>query len=182
MLPHACLWLALSLSFGTSKGSKAPPVPAPKAAPELGQIRFFEGQWTCEAKMASPTGGPMHPVTIKLTAKLQPDRFWIAVHTAEQKSKEHPLPHESNGYWGYDANARQFLRLMVGSFGDWESATSVGWAGDELTWSGEINNLDGRNVRFRHTVTKGGPREFEDKTEINVGVEWQPWASRACKR
>ena len=180
MTAHARLWFALPLALLAAK--KDPVVPGPKAPPELAQLRFFEGQWTCEGKLASTPGGSTHPVTVKLTAKLQPDRFWLAVHAAEQRSKEHPLPHESNGFWGYDAAARQFLRMAVGSFGDWERATAVGWAGDELTWSGEINNLGAENIRFRHTVTKLGPREFEDKTEVHAGQDWLPLASGNCRR
>src|SRR4051812_43128576 len=99
MIAHACLCFGLSLALGAVR--KEPTVPGPKAAPELGQLRFFEGQWTCEGKTSPTPGGPVHAVTVKLTAKLQPDRFWLAVRSVEQKSKEHPLPHESNGYWGY---------------------------------------------------------------------------------
>jgi hypothetical protein len=62
--------------------------------------------------------------------------------------------------------------MVVGNLGDWETASSIGWEGDDMIWSGEINNFNGQNVRVRQTITKQGPREFTDKLEVNVGGEW----------
>src|SRR4051812_27950560 len=88
-------------------GTLAAPPEKPRAAPELGQLKFFEGQWTCEGKVAATPGGAAQPVTVKSTIKLQPDRFWFVVRTAEQKAKDRPLPHEAQGYWGYDPINKQ---------------------------------------------------------------------------
>lgn len=172
-----CLF-ALILAASARPESKKPAAPqGPKPPPEQQQVRFFEGEWHCEGKVLEA------PVQIRWVFKSEANKFWMSARSAEQKSKIRPLPHETMGYWGWDAAGHEFVRIMMGNQGDWERASSPGWTGEAWVWTGEINQGDGQKTPMRHTITSNGPREFSDKLELNVDGEWRTAAvNSVCKK
>ena len=172
-----CLMLLVLAAAARPESKKSPAPQGPKPAPEQQQTRFFEGDWHCEGKAFEV------PVQTRWLFKAEANKFWLSARAVEQKTKLRPLPRESLGHWGWDAAGHEFVRVMMDNQGDWERASSPGWTGEDWTWTGEINQADGRKTPMRHTITSNGPREFSDKLELNVDGEWRTAAvNSVCKK
>lgn len=155
----------------------------PKPAVELTQLRYFEGQWKCDSKITAHDGEPERTVKAKLVAKMDLERYWLTVQSAEVKEKnQRTAPHTTSAFWGYDKEGQQFTRMGVGSHGEAATATSTGWSGDEFVWSGTVTNADGQRVPFRHTITRVDPLKYSEKIEINVGGQWLDVSHGTCQK
>jgi hypothetical protein len=163
----------------TNKGTQTAAMPAK----ELEQLKFFDGEWKCDGKMEASEQGPAH--TFKSTVSIKPEsnNMWYGINYTEEKSKDHPA-RTGRGYWGYDPSSKQFVRMFVGSNGDWETATSQGWTGNELVWTGTLHNFMGQpKTEFKHSFTKKGNNEFTDKFETNNQGTWKTMpGSCTCKK
>jgi hypothetical protein len=158
------------------------PAGPPKPAPQLEQMKFFEGNWRCEGKgFPSPFSPNEHP--IKATAKVKWDlnNFWQTFIYEEKKTKEHPAPAKVMGVWGWDAGGKRFVRTDADWFGGWFSPTSTGWAGDQFVWAGDLSTGQGM-ISARHTFTKKGDKEFAHTLEMTLGGRNTPVFDVACKK
>jgi len=171
-----------------AQGSAAAmPMPAgpPKPPPEMDQIKMFVGSWKCEGKGVMGPGMPEMPIKAAVKVKPVLDGMWQQVdyEMKMKKTKEMPVTPKGTGMTGYDPTTKRFVRTFAGNFGDYESGvTSPGWEGDKMVWSGDINNMMGEKLQFRHTFTKKSDREFTEKYETNAKGTWTTWGESTCKK
>lgn len=160
----------------------APPGGPPTPAPQLQQLKFFAGTWTCDGKgFASPFAPAEHP--IKATAKVKWDlnNFWQTFVYEEKKTKEHPHPAKVAGTWGWDSGGKRFVRADADTMGGWFSPTSTGWAGEQFVWVGDLSISAGM-LPARHTFTKTGDKGFVHAFALNVNGVNTPIFEVTCKK
>jgi hypothetical protein len=163
----------------------APPAPV-KPAPELDTLKVFLGRWRCDGKaFAGPLTPAEHGVSATAEGKLEADRFWQSFSYEERKTKDRP-GFKLQGFWGYDQGSKRFVRAAIGNHGEWDTASSPGWEGDKLIWSGELSgDLSGQPGRlpFRHTFTKKGDRAWTHLLEVRLpDGKWVAAEEVSCKK
>jgi hypothetical protein len=157
----------------------ATPRAAPKPPAQLDQLKVFLGNWKCTGKqLATPMFGPEHTFTGSASARPEVDGFWQQFTYEEKKSKEHPGV-KIVGLWGYDVGGKRFIRAGASNESDWDSATSVGFNGDKMVWTGDLSSPHGR-MPFRQTFTKKGDKEWSFRLELNTQGTWVPLTEVAC--
>jgi hypothetical protein len=175
------------------KAAAPPPAPAaaaapatpsgpPKPAPQLEQLKFFAGNWTCDGKaLPGPFAPAEHP--IKATAKVKWDlnNFWQTFVYEEKKTKEHPMAAKVAGTWGWDSGGKRFVRADADTMGGWFSPTSTGWAGDQFVWVGDFSNGMGM-LPARHTFRKTSEKAFVHTLELTIDGKKTPIFEVTCKK
>jgi hypothetical protein len=156
----------------------APP-PPPKPAAQLDQLKLFLGNWKCSGKQfATPMFGPDHAFTGSASARMEADGFWQQWVYEEKKAKDHPGI-RLVGLWGWDSGGKRFIRAAGSSLGGWDSATSVGFNGDKMVWTGDLSSPAGR-MPFRQTFTKKSDKEWSFRLELNTQGAWVPLSEVTC--
>jgi len=160
----------------------AAPPPAPKPAAELDTFKVFLGKWKCDGKaFASPLSPTEHGLKATAEAKLEVDNFWQSFAYEEKKTKEHAGV-KLKGLWGYDQGSKRYVRAAIANHGEWDTASSPGWEGDKLTWTGELSGSMGR-IPFRQTFTKKSDKEWTHALELRLpDGKWIPAEEVTCKK
>jgi uncharacterized protein DUF1579 len=178
--------LVLGLCFLTApalaadKPASAPPPQAvPKPAPQLEQMKLFIGNWKCTGTQhTTPMFGPEHTFTATASAKPDVDGFWQQFTYEEKKSKDHPGM-KLLGLWGYDVAGKRFIRAGGSNLGGWDSASSTGFSGDKMVWTGDLSGPTGR-MPFRQTFTRKGDKEWSFRLELNPAGTWIALSDVTC--
>lgn len=136
--------------------AKPPEMQMPKPAAELQQLKMMVGTWHCDGK-GNMNGKDMSmKSTYKVAADL--DNFWLVGKLEGAKSKEMPIGYKSVDYYNYDAGSKQFVMASFDNMGSWYNATSKGWDGDKMAWTGKARMM-GMDADTTLTVTKKGDKE-----------------------
>lgn len=160
----------------------AAPAPAAKPPAELEQLKLFLGTWKCTGKhAASPALGPEHPIAGTAQIKLDLDGYWQRFSYEEKKTSERPNGLKMVGVWGYDAAGKRFIRSAASNEGGWDSATSVGWVGEKMIWTGDLSGPQGR-MPFRQRFSKKSDREWSYQFEVNPKGTWVLVSEMVCKK
>src|SRR5436309_1756795 len=61
-------------------------------APELGQLSFFVGDWSCKGRAEESPLGPAHATRGAVHIANDVGGFWYVGHYAEKKTAENPHP------------------------------------------------------------------------------------------
>jgi hypothetical protein len=153
----------------------------PKPAPEMKQLDFFMGTWKCDGQMkATPMGGE-HPMKTTATGKSDLDGFWVNVRVEEKKSKESPTPIKGNFQMTYDATGKKFHGLWNDNYGGWGNATSPGWEGDKISFTGDMYGM-GQKMGSRDSFTKKSDKEMVHTGEMQMGGKWMVLMEETCKK
>ena len=159
--------------------ARAEEKPAPKPAEQLGQMKIFLGSWKCTGKqLATPMFGPEHTFTAQAAGKLDIDGFWQQFIYEEKKSAQHP-GFKLVGLWGWDQGGKRFIRAAGSNQGGWDSASSIGWSGDKMIWTGDLSGPHGR-LPFRQTFTRHGDKDWGFRFEVNPQGAWVPVSEVSC--
>ena len=165
------------------KDPAAPPAP-PQPAAELDALKWMEGNWKCTGKIhANPMMGPEHATASTIKGKRDLDKFWIAFRIEGKKSKVDPMPWKGADHWSYDASQKKYTRVLVDNFGGWLTATSPGWEGDKMVWTGDMM-ASGQKMGFRQTFTKKSDRELSYTFEMAdpKRTKWTTAGEDTCKK
>jgi hypothetical protein len=171
--------LSLLAAPALAQDKPAASAPAAKPAAQLDQMKLFLGTWKCTGKQfGTPMFGPEHTFTGSAVGKLDVDGFWQQFSYEEKKSKDHPGL-KLSGLWGYDQGGKRFIRAAGSSMGVWDSASSVGWAGDKMVWTGDLSGPN-RRMPFRQTFTRKNDKEWSFRVELNPQGSWVPVSEVSC--
>jgi hypothetical protein len=183
MLCCTLSWAQAPADAGTAAAPGAPTHPTPpKPSAELEKLKLFTGEWKCDGKMPAGPMGPAHDFKATMSVRPDVDSYWYAVRWSEVKSAQHPQ-FKAFGYVGYDESQKQFVRLFAASFGSYEIAKSLGWEGERMVWSGELNNSPAApKVPFRHTFTQKGKGQLEVTFEMQLNGQWTQTQSATCRK
>ncbi len=130
----------------------------PKPAPELGQLAFFAGDWSCKGKAEASPFGPEHATVGSVHVSREIGGFWYVGRYSEKKTAVNPQPMVFHFLQGYDAAAKNYLMDCFDAFGSHCHQTSAGWQDGKLIYSGEATG-GGPATPVRDTFTKTGANE-----------------------
>ncbi|HVN70356.1 MAG TPA: hypothetical protein VMU38_11995 [Candidatus Binatia bacterium] len=131
------------------------PTPVPMSKPDFSSMMFLTGTWTCTQMLR----GKQRPDTSTTTIGM--DGMWMVTQdVAPPFDQYRTFPINSTSYTGYDPAIKQWIGVEVGSDGSYGIATSPGWQGSTITWTGK--NLDGSSGT--DVVTKVSDTETTDNS------------------
>lgn len=155
--------LLVSLALVSTTAVAAPASPD-KAGQEFG---YFVGTWKCkEAWTKSPISEQLES-TSTLVASNNTDGVWIAWSYVQDGSAKNAHPIKGNDLWGYDPDAKQYIREKADNFapGHLTHLTSKGFVGDTVSWEGPVPTPKGP-VPFKHSFKKLDAKTIEGKLYI----------------
>lgn len=154
---------------------------APAPAPELKQLSFFAGTWSCKGKAEASPMGPEHPTQATVRVSNDIGGFWYEGHYAEKKTAANPHPMVFHFVQGYDGTAKALSMDCFDAFGGHCHQTSAGWQDGKLVYSGEATG-SGPATPVRDTFTKKGEAGLEHSGEIQVEGKWVFTDHETCTR
>lgn len=184
-----------SVAMAESKAPKVDPKPpagdkldtkkmASTPPEQLASIaKFYVGSWHCEGKVTPAPGvGKTFNSKSNSTWALTLDGFWLAATSEGEKVPEMPLPTvaKSEVRITYDRTTKSFVSMGVTNRGGHFAATSKGWEGDKLMWTGNVSGLI--KTKTRSTLTKKSDTEYHTLGERMEGGKWVTSADETCKK
>ena len=130
--------------------------PAPKPTAELDQLKMMVGTWHCDGKGNMNGKDMAMKSTYRVADKL--DKFWLVGELEGAKSKEMPVGYKSIDFYNYDVGSKQFVMASFDNTGAWYNATSKGWEGDKMEWTGKARMM-GMDADTKTTITKKNDKE-----------------------
>ena len=149
----------------------ASPPPLPRPAPELGQLQFFAGSWSCQDQDHRPS---------QVRVSLDLDGFWYSVRVEMPASPEAPRGLRAQIYWGYDPALRQFVETGVDTLGGFGTEMSPGWQGDRMVWTGDLLAM-GERTEIRETFYRRAT-VLQHTVESQVKGQWSVVTDEICRR
>jgi hypothetical protein len=128
---------------------------------EMDQLKFMVGNWACETRTKGQDS------VDKSRATIEPDWSGSWQLLRDEIAEGGKVVDGAHGSWGYDALGRQFVRFFTMPKGRWDMATSPGFVGDRMVWTGEAQGQD--HFKFRHTFIKKSEQKIEAVFEIIDG-------------
>jgi hypothetical protein len=163
-------------SFGVVGSAQQGP---PKPAPEMAQIAYFEGTWTCQGKMFESPMGPAG--AMKGTVAIRKDLNGHFQTGTVKGSMPNQPPFEGTFHATYDTGLKQFVMLWIDNMGGWAQSTSSGWQGDTLVYEGD-SHMAGQTMKGRDTFTRSGPTSMKHTWEMQMNGKWTPLGEETCSK
>jgi hypothetical protein len=158
-----------------ASASDAPPQPAP----EMSNLKFFDGSWTCEGTMPPGPMGPGGKMTTSVKSYTDLGGFWQSGTVKSTITGTPPM--EGMFHMTYDPGARQYVMLWVDNMGAWAKSTAAGWEGDKIAFSGEVA-MGGKMMMTRETFLKDADGSFRRDAEAQMDGKWAPMGNETCKK
>lgn len=150
-----------------------------KPAPEMAQIAYFEGMWTCEGKTFQTPMGPAG--AMKGSADIRKALNGHFQSGTIKGSIPNMPPFEGRFHTTYDTGMKQFVMLWVDNMGGRAQSMSSGWKGDTMMYEGE-GHMGGQTMKSRDTFTKNGPTAMKHTWEVQVDGKWMPAGEETCRK
>lgn len=167
--------LSVSLSVAGSPQQQGPPKPAP----EMSQLAYFEGSWTCSGKMVESPMGPAGAMTS--TANIRKDLGGHFQTGMIKGTMANMPPFEGRFNSTYDTGMKQFVMMWVDNMGGWSQSMSTGWTGDAMVYEGE-GHMAGQTMKSRDTFTKSGPASMKHAWEMQMNGTWALLGEETCTK
>lgn len=84
---------------------------------ELRSLQFLVGDFTCKGTWYPTAGAPGLHRTAKLRSSWALDDLFVTFDYTRPKSTEQPGPIAVRGFWGWDADFRQYVHGIINSLG-----------------------------------------------------------------
>lgn len=170
----ACVF---TIVFAGAGAAQQPELPKP--APEMEQLAFFQGMWTCEGKMNDSPMGPGG--AMKSTADIRNDlNGFFQTGTIKGTMAKMP-PFEGRFHTTYDPGSKSFVMLWVDNMGGWAQTTSQGWKGDAMAYEGDMH-MGAHTMKGRDTFTKAGPATMKHTMEVQMDGKWMTMGEETCTK
>lgn len=160
-----------------AQADKAPQMPKP--APEMKQLDFFQGSWSCEGSVPATPFGPAGKTTSSVTVHDDLGGFWQSGRVKAAMPNQPPM--EGMFHTTYDPAAKAFMMLWVDNTGVWARSTSKGWSGDTIVYEGEMQ-MGGQTMRGRDGFVKTGPAAMKHTMEMQLEGKWTPMGEELCHK
>lgn len=164
---------------GKPAGASEKRMETPKPAPEMAQIKFFDGNWTCEGVALDSPMGPGGKMKSTVRSQTELGGFWQA-GTVRATTAGMP-PMEGRFHMSYDPGAKQYVLLWVDNMGAYSQETSAGWQGDKMVFAGDVT-MGGKKMRARDTFVKAGDGSFKHSWEMQMDGKWRPMGDETCRK
>jgi Protein of unknown function (DUF1579) len=156
--------------------AQAPPPPAP----EMAQLKPFDGMFSCTGQSPASPFGPAHKTQATVKGGADFGGYWFIVRYDEKKTAENPQPLSAQLTWGYDGTQKRFVGTCIDAFGTSCNLTSAGWQGDTMVWEGE-STMGGQKMGFRDTFTRKGTGILH-KGEMQSEGKWVVLDEENCAK
>jgi hypothetical protein len=151
----------------------------PKPAPEMAQLAYFEGNWTCSGKIHATPMGPAGTMTGTVSAKRDLGGFFLTLAITGQGAG---MPAFNGvGYETWDPAAKQFVMFWFDSMGSWSRSTSAGVKGNVMVYEGD-SQMGTMKMKTRDTFTKHADGTFTHAWAAEMGGAWMPMGEQTCKK
>jgi len=163
--------------FASAQGADHAAMPTP--APEMAQLAYFQGEWTCQGTMLPSPMGPGGPSTGTVAIHSDLGGFWQSGRV--RMTTEGMPPMEGMFHATFDPAAKQYVMLWVDSMGGWARSTSKGWEGDTLVYEGEMN-MGGEAAMGRDSFTRVDETTMKHGMAMQVAGKWTPMGDEVCRK
>ena len=158
----------------------AAPEEAMKPAAEMSNLKWFDGNWTCDGTIVPGPMGPGGKVTSSVKSHLDFGGFWQSGMVRSSMGGKPGM--EGMFHITYDPGPKEYVMLWVDNMGGYAKETSSGWEGDKIVFSGQTA-MGGKQMGTRDTFTKAGAGSMKHDWEGQMeGATWSPMGSETCKR
>jgi hypothetical protein len=165
-------------------GSEAAENAGPPAMPQLSQLTYFEGAWTCQEQ-----GRPLHEGAKDHVSTLQVRRTlghsWYLFKWDAGASDTSDFT-KGHAYAGWDPGMERFVDFSFSVKGGYGATSSMGFDDkEELVWQGALNNYEGAVVKVRKTYKKLDDNTFEmliDISKGNASCDFISASAKMCSR
>jgi len=158
------------------------PMGPPKPAPEMSQLSYFVGTWSCAGKAFASPFGPEHATEGVAHAQMALDGFRLVIHYDETKTAANTMPYHALQVVGWDAGQKAFDSVCFDGFGSTCTQTTQGWKGRVLVFEGTALMM-GQKGGVRDTFTKSSGTEMTHKGEMQgEGGKWTATDEETCHR
>jgi Protein of unknown function (DUF1579) len=151
----------------------------PKPAPEMAQLRFFDGNWTCAGTISASPFGPAGKMTSTVRTHSDLGGFWES-GVVKATSPSMP-PFEGMFHMTWDPAAKHHLMFWVDSMGGWAQSTAPGWEGDKIVFTGD-SYMGGQKFGTRDTFGKGAAGTLKHNWEMQQDGKWTPLGDETCHK
>jgi hypothetical protein len=151
----------------------------PKPAPEMAQLKFFEGNWSCDGKMPPGPFGPGGAMKGSATIKSDLGGFFQSGSVKGTMTGMPPM--DGMFHTTFDPVAKQFVMIWVDSMGTWAQSTSKGWEGDSMTYAGDTMMV-GKKLPGRDKFTKNADGSMRHTWDLQVDGKWAPIGDETCRK
>jgi hypothetical protein len=169
------------LPLGLAQAAGEPPPAPPTPAPEMVQLRIFEGTAQCTGTQHATQFGAEHPTRSVVHGRTMLGGFLVMLAYDERKTKQNPNPVHAIYLLGYDASAKHYTSTGFDGFGGRGNETASAWDGDKLSFTGDVV-VAGQKLAFRDTFTKVGERQINHVAEFQGSDgKWTTLDEEICK-
>lgn len=151
----------------------------PKPAPEMAQLAFFEGSWTCDGKMHETPMSPAGAMTGTVVAKRDLGGFFLNV--AVTGNSPGMPPFQGTVYETWDPINKQFVMFWFDNMGGWARSTSAGVKDGVMIYEGE-SQMGAMKMKSRDTFTKLADNSFKHAWASEIGGKWTDMGEQTCKK
>lgn len=153
---------------------------AMKPAPEMANLKFFEGTWTCSGEGAMEPGGAMMKMETSVTSHADLGGFWQS-GTLKGKPMGGMPAFEGMFHMTYDPATRGYLMLWIDNMGGRSEARSTGWANDTLAFTGD-SYMGAEKMGSRDTFRKNADGSMVHTGEMQAGGQWTKMMEETCRK
>lgn len=151
----------------------------PKPAPEMAQLAYFVGDWTCEGKMHATPMTPAGTMTGSVSAKMDLGGFFLTIAVTGNSPGMPPfqgIVHET-----FDPAAKQFVMYWFDNMGTLARSTSAGVKDNVMVYEGD-SQMGGMTMKTRDTFTKHADGSFTHAWAGQMGGTWTEMGEQTCKK
>ena len=174
----ACTAASAQTATSTPRPSAEQEQLGAKPAPEMNELKVFEGAWVCTGNQSDSVFGSAHPIQTNVTGKSDLGGFWISVRYQEAITQENDHPATGVYSYSYDPTANQFIAIWTDNLGGWGVQTSPGWQDNKLVLVGDYTTA-GQKIAARDTFTKTNVG-IDHLSELQSMGQWIPLLSESC--
>jgi hypothetical protein len=161
MFRRLSVWAVVLTLLGTGIAIAAQPTPVPNSPPDFSSLSFLNGTWHCKQSITGRPGTRLETDTYTMAY----DGWQQADHSVSPPFDKARTRDEVGDSWTtYDPTVKLWINQTVDNFGAYGMATSSGWSGNTMTWSG--TGLDG--TVGHTTMTKVSDTAYTYKTWGNT--------------
>jgi hypothetical protein len=183
----AAVCLAAPCTFAQDVKGKPAPKPEkaekaemamPKPAPEMAQLRFFDGNWTCAGTMSPSPFGPGGKMTSTVRTHSDLGGFW---ESGVVKGTSPGMPFEGMFHITWDPEAKHHVMFWVDNMGGWAQSTAPGWEGDKIVFTGD-SYMAGKKFPARDSFAKVSGGAMKHTSEMQADGKWALTGDETCHK
>jgi hypothetical protein len=180
-LSFIALPVALLVSSAAFAQSASQNPAAPKPAPQMAQLNYFVGTWSCIGAQPYSVFGDDHEIQALAVGSTDLNGFWLQLRFTELRTGDNDDPGAWTYQIGYDTVGKQIVASWTDNYGGWGMQTSPGWDGNKLVLTGTYY-VDGQKITARDTFEQANGTTMAHLSELEADKVWTTLDSETCHK